>query len=86
MQNRRTDTAGFALVTGGSKGIGYAISRELASRGYGLILVARHREELEDAARSIAGRYGTPVEVRVADLGGRERIEELHRSLKDAGS
>ena len=41
------------LVTGGSRGIGLAIARRLASRGYNVIAVARREsEELHEAAKS----------------------------------
>src|SRR5580765_7949538 len=36
----------YALVAGGSKGIGYAIAEALAKRGYNLILIARHADSL----------------------------------------
>jgi NAD(P)-dependent dehydrogenase (short-subunit alcohol dehydrogenase family) len=42
-----------ALVTGGSKGIGKAIARALASEGVHLALLARTREDLETAAEEI---------------------------------
>lgn len=41
---------GHALITGASQGLGKAIALELAARGYGVILVARSSEKLEEVA------------------------------------
>lgn len=42
-----------ALITGASRGIGYAIATFFASRGMDLILLARHEEGLDRAKRLI---------------------------------
>jgi 3-oxoacyl-[acyl-carrier protein] reductase len=41
------------LVTGGSRGIGFSIARELASAGARVSVTARSREQLEPAAQAI---------------------------------
>jgi short-subunit dehydrogenase len=43
----------FALITGGSKGIGKAIAETLAGRGYDLLLVARSADTLEKVSTEI---------------------------------
>ncbi|MBQ8863475.1 MAG: SDR family NAD(P)-dependent oxidoreductase [Rikenellaceae bacterium] len=39
-----------ALVTGGGSGIGKELARQLARRGFNLLLVSRNAERLSDAA------------------------------------
>lgn len=65
-----------AVVTGASSGIGEAIARELAHRGYGVVLVARSVEKLEIlAAELTAG--GVRAEVLPTDLSNRSARAEL---------
>ncbi len=42
-----------ALVTGGSKGIGYAVAAALLGRGANVALTARHEDQVEEAARKL---------------------------------
>jgi len=50
-----------AIVTGGSRGIGKAIARELAREGVDVALVARNLEALEGSARELADETGRRV-------------------------
>src|SRR5450432_4741229 len=68
--NEKKDTANissdsskpYALVAGGSKGIGYAIAEALAKRGYNLILIARHADSLIAAKNKLESCYKIHVE------------------------
>ncbi|CAM9139519.1 unnamed protein product [Ascophyllum nodosum] len=46
-------SAPYAVITGGSSGIGREIANELAGRGYNLLLVARGKEGLNTAAKEL---------------------------------
>ena len=66
-----------ALVTGGSKGIGYGCADALAAEGCALSICARHKDELEVAAAELEDRHGVRVEPVVADLTEENDIERL---------
>jgi short-subunit dehydrogenase len=55
-------------VTGASAGIGTEIARQLASRGHGLVLVARRKERLDELAEQLSADHGVRVETIGADL------------------
>ncbi len=46
-----------AIVTGGSSGIGLAVGRLLAERGYDVVLTARRADRLEAAASEVGARW-----------------------------
>jgi NAD(P)-dependent dehydrogenase (short-subunit alcohol dehydrogenase family) len=50
-----------ALITGGSKGLGYAIAEGLASAGAAVALVSRNAAELQAAAERLHADYGQPA-------------------------
>ena len=67
----------YALVAGGSKGIGYAIAEELAKRGYNLILIARHSDSLLAAKNTLQFLHKIHVETLLLDLGSKNAAEEI---------
>jgi hypothetical protein len=66
------DSSSYALIAGGSKGIGFAIAEALAKRGYNLILIARHRDELLEAKNKLETSYPVNVDVLAYDLSKEE--------------
>ncbi len=72
-----------ALITGASSGIGEAFARELASRGYDLVLVARRKEKLEDIARKLLKKHSVHIEVIAADFAKEENIEKVEKCLTE---
>jgi 3-oxoacyl-[acyl-carrier protein] reductase len=67
---------GVALVTGGGRGIGANIARELADAGMRVAVSARTRAEVEDVAREIDG-----LAV-VADVSKRDDVERMVRDVE----
>jgi len=72
-----------AIVTGASRGLGEVIARVLARRGYDLVVAARNRKPLQDAAASLAERGSTVVAVDgdITDASVRARLVDAARGL-----
>lgn len=66
-----------AVITGASSGIGEMFARELAAKGYNLILVARRKQKLEELANEMNLKFKVSTEVILADLSEMTKIEEL---------
>lgn len=75
------NTAGVALVTGASRGIGSYIARSLADAGYSLVLTGRSSHELEALAAELKAE-GTTVLALQADL---TKAEDVSALAKTAG-
>ena len=72
-----------ALVTGGSKGIGLAIAKQLAAEGCALHLASRTPAALEAARAEIAMRHGVAVTPHAIDLSGPRSAEVLGEKCGD---
>jgi len=68
-----------SLITGGSKGLGYAMAAALASAGAHPMLVNRKLEEGEEAARKLQAEYGVKARAFKADV---VRLEELEKAVQ----
>ncbi|MEV0108267.1 SDR family oxidoreductase [Nocardia sp. NPDC050799] len=66
-----------AIVTGGSKGIGYAIARGLANEGVDVVIAARTSEPLEAAARTLTQETGRRVIAVATDTGDDDQVRAL---------
>jgi NAD(P)-dependent dehydrogenase (short-subunit alcohol dehydrogenase family) len=78
---RRFDFAGrTVLVTGGSRGLGLEVARQLAGRGARLALCARDAEEL-DCARHDLWQHGAWAETVVCDVTRRDQVVAMVERL-----
>ncbi len=67
----------WALVTGASSGIGMAFARQLAARGFNLVITARRRARLEQLAGELRYHHGVMVAPLVLDLGDKDYLQQI---------
>lgn len=67
----------WAVVAGGSDGLGAAFAGEIARRGVNLVLVARRPEPLAATAAALRREHGVEVVVVAADLGAPDTVDRI---------
>jgi 3-oxoacyl-[acyl-carrier protein] reductase len=75
--------AGLAVVTGGARGLGLAIARLLAGRGYRLLLV--DRDQSVGATVDDLRRDGHDAMAVVADLTDADGVDAVRRAVQEVG-
>jgi len=74
-----------ALVTGASDGIGTEFIKNLASRGYDLILVARSEDRLYQVADKVSSEFEVECTVIVADLSEPNAAQDIFHNVEGKG-
>src|SRR5881394_3857738 len=70
-----------ALVTGGSRGLGFLVARELAREGCRVAICARDETELERARRDLE-QEGTEVMAVPCDVADRDQVERMVAAVR----
>lgn len=72
------------LITGASAGLGAALAREYAQRGWDLVLLARREDRLKALAAELTAAHGTACRVIAADLFSESAVPDLMTALAGA--
>ena len=62
-----------ALITGGSKGIGYGIAESLLKQGYQVAITSRSQDHADTAADKLGNADVLAIEANVKDLASQKR-------------
>lgn len=73
----------WALIAGGSEGIGRSFAEQLAERGFNLILLARKDGPLRESAEDIRARFAVDVVAQSFDLTAPELEQRLQGVIGD---
>ena len=77
LRKREEDLRGqVALITGGSRGLGLQLARDLGALGCRVAICARDADELERARQDLASR-GVDVHASVCDVAKREQVAKF---------
>lgn len=68
----------WALITGASAGIGWALAEQLAARRANLVLTARRTDRLQKLAADLTAKHGIKAEIFAADLIRPEAPAEIY--------
>ena len=71
----------WALVLGGSEGLGRAAAMELAARGMNVAIAARRLGPLEDAAAAVRDAYGVETKVIQIDLAAEDVVQQIETGM-----
>lgn len=70
------------LITGGSRGLGLVMARQLAAEGAQLVLCSRDEIELEDARMELAGN-GASVLVQKCDVTSQQNVNDMITNIQN---
>jgi len=76
-----TEDRPFAVVTGGSNGIGYELARQFIENGFDVLIAAEHEAHLADAARTLPGDSGAQITTHAADLATQDGVDSLYQAI-----
>ena len=79
-----SDQRSFAVVTGGSSGIGFELARQFLANGFDVLIAAQDEDHLRAAAQELSVVGGT-VTTHAGDLGREDGVSALHATIQATG-
>jgi NAD(P)-dependent dehydrogenase (short-subunit alcohol dehydrogenase family) len=82
MSAHKAESGKVAIITGGSRGIGFAMARTFARTGYAVVITGRDANRLQDAASELRKESAqiTPISCDVRDAGS---VDKLFKEIRN---
>ncbi|MCJ2054531.1 SDR family NAD(P)-dependent oxidoreductase [Methylobacterium sp. J-070] len=74
----------FAVITGGSNGIGFELARQFVENGHDVLIAAQDEAHLADAAQRLSG-SGARVLTHASDLSREDGVDSLFEKVRSTG-
>lgn len=75
----------YALITGGSSGIGLEYARQMAARGWNIIVVSNRKDDNVRVSNELSAQYGVVAEPLYADLTEADAAEKIFSYTEQRG-
>lgn len=85
MATENNTPKGYAVITGGTSGIGYELAKCFAQDGYNIVLISRTEADLQQCAGELSSTYGVQVQTIAKDLFEPNAAFELYNQVKSLG-
>jgi short-subunit dehydrogenase len=85
MATKNNSPKGYALITGGTSGIGYELAKCFAQDGYNLIIVARSEDGLQKVSDELRQQYNIEVQTISKDLMVPGAAKEVYQQTQSTG-
>ena len=72
----------YALILGGSSGMGKATAKRFLEKGYAVKLIGKNSDKLKEAQSSLLGKNGATVEVTTIDLYDVNAVKQFIENIK----
>ncbi len=73
----------YILITGASSGIGYEMAKQLASKNFNLLLVARSEDKLLKLQQELKNKFKIELEYLLYDLSEPNAAQDLYNEIKE---
>ena len=79
------DAKSFAVVTGGSNGIGLELARQFLANGFDVLIAGEDDDHTDDARQTLAALGQGEVTAWRGDLGQQENVDALYQAIRATG-